>query len=197
MTEEPGGLPSVGSQSRTRLRRRGSGSSVRCSTVLLFFSRVWLCVNPSLQHAGYPVLHHFPELAQAHVHRVGDATQPSHPLLPLLLLPSILPSIRVFSNESALPIRWPEYWSFSFSISPSNEYSGLISSRMDWIDLLAVQGTLTSLLKHHSSKASILWRSLFYGPTLTSVHDCWKNHSFDYRDLSAKRCLLFNTRPRY
>ena len=197
MTEEPGGLPSVGSQSRTRLRRRGSGSSVRCSTVLLFFSRVWLCVNPSLQHAGYPVLHHFPELAQAHVHRVGDATQPSHPLLPLLLLPSIFPSIRVFSNESALPIRWPEYWSFSFSISPSNEYSGLISFRMDWFDLLAVQGTLTSLLKHHSSKASILWRSLFYGPTLTSVHDCWKNHSFDYRDLSAKRRLLFNTRPRY
>ena len=118
-TAEPGGLPSVGSQSRTRLRRRGSGSSVRCSTVLLFFSRVWLCVNPSLQHAGYPVLHHFPELAQAHVHRVGDATQPSHPLLPLLLLPSILPSIRVFSNESALPIRWPEYWSVSFSGSIS------------------------------------------------------------------------------
>ena len=75
----------------------------------------------------------------------------------LLLLPSIFPSIRVFSNESALPIRWPKYWSFSFIISPSNEYSGLISFRMDWLDLLAVQGTLKSLLQHHSSKASILW----------------------------------------
>ena len=76
-----------------------------------------------------------------------------------LLLPSIFPSVRVFSNESALRIRWPKYWSFSFSISPSNEYSGLISFRMDWLDLLAVQGTLKSLLQHHSSKASILWRS--------------------------------------
>ena len=81
---------------------------------------------------------------------------------PLLLLPSIFPSIRVFSNESVLHIRWPKYWSFSFSISPSNEYSGLISFRMDWLDLIAVQGTLKSLLQHHSSKASILWRSAFF-----------------------------------
>ena len=81
---------------------------------------------------------------------------------PLLLLPSIFPSIRVFSNESVLQIRWPKYWSFSFSISPSNEYSGLISCRMDWFDLLAVQGTLKSLLQHHSSKASILWHSVFF-----------------------------------
>ena len=81
---------------------------------------------------------------------------------PLLLLPSIFPSIRVFSNESALPIRWPKYWSFSFSISPSNEYSGLISFRMDWLDLLVVQGTLKSLLQHHSSKASILRCSTFF-----------------------------------
>ena len=81
---------------------------------------------------------------------------------PLLLLPSIFPSIRVFSNESVLRIRWPEYWSFSFSISPSNESSGLISFRMDWLDLLAVQGTLKSLLQHHSSKASILWCSAFF-----------------------------------
>ena len=80
---------------------------------------------------------------------------------PLVLLPSIFPSIRVFSNESALCIRWPKYWSFSFNISPSNEYSGLISFRMDWLDLLAVQGTLKSLLQHHSSKASILWLSAF------------------------------------
>ena len=81
---------------------------------------------------------------------------------PLLLWPSIFPSIRVFSNESALRIRWPKYWSFSFSISPSNEYPGLISFRMDWLDLLAVQGTLKSLLQHHSSKASILWHSAFF-----------------------------------
>ena len=84
--------------------------------------------------------------------------QPSHPLSPLLLLLSIFPSISVFSNEVALLIRWPEYWSFSFSISPSNEYSGLISFKIDWFDLLAVQGTLKSLLQHHISKASILWR---------------------------------------
>ena len=91
-----------------------------------------------------------------------------HPLLP----PSIFPSTRVFSNESVLRIRWPKYWSFSFSISPSNENSGLISFRMDWLDLLAVQGTLKSLLQHHSSKASILWCSaFFYSPTLTSMHD--------------------------
>ena len=81
---------------------------------------------------------------------------------PLLLLPSIFPSIRVFSNESALHIRWPKYWSFSFNISPSNEYSELISFRMDWLDLLAVQGTLKSLLQHHSSKAAILWHSAFF-----------------------------------
>ena len=81
---------------------------------------------------------------------------------PLLLPPSIIPSIRVFSNESVLPIRWPKYWSFSFNISPSNEHSGLISFRMDWLDLLAVQGTLKSLLQHHSSKASVLWGSAFF-----------------------------------
>ena len=81
---------------------------------------------------------------------------------PLLLPPSIFPSVRVFSNESVLRIRWPKYWGFSFSTSPSNEHSGLISFRMDWLDLLAVQGTLKSLLQHHSSKASILWHSAFF-----------------------------------
>ena len=89
-----------------------------------------------------------------------ESVMPSNYLIlchPLLLLPSIFPSIRVFSNESALCIRWPKYWSFSFNTSPSNEYPGLISFRMDWLDLLAVQGTLKSLLQHHSSKASILW----------------------------------------
>ena len=98
---------------------------------------------------------------------------------PLLLLPSIFPSIRVFSNESALCIRWPKYWSFSFNISPSNEHSGLISFRMDCLDLLAVQGTLKSLLQHHSSKASSLWHSAFFTVQLTSIHDYWKNHSLD------------------
>ena len=95
---------------------------------------------------------------------------------PLLLLPSIFPSIRVFTNESVLRIRWPKYWSFSFSITPSNEYSALISFRIDWFDLLAVQGTLKSLLRHHNSKASILWHSAFFTVQL-SVHEYWKNHS--------------------
>ena len=108
--------------------------------------------------SGFPILHHFLELVQTHVHWVSDAIQPSHPLSSLLS--SIFPSIRVFSNESAFHIRWPKYW--SFSISPSNEYSWLISFRMDWLDLLAVEETLKSLLQHHSSKASILWHSAFF-----------------------------------
>ena len=98
---------------------------------------------------------------------------------PRLLLPEILPNIRVFSNESALRIRWPKYWSFGFNISPSNEHPGLISFRMDWLDLLAVLGTLKSLLQHHSSKASILWCSALFIVQLTSIHDHWKNHSLD------------------
>ena len=111
---------------------------------------------------GLPVHHQLPEFTQTHVHRV--VTPSSHLILcrPLLLLPPTPPSIRVFSNESALPMRWPKYWSFSFSISPSNEHPGLISFRMDWLDLLAVQGTLKSLLQHHSSNASILRRSAFF-----------------------------------
>ena len=111
---------------------------------------------------GFPVHHQHPELTQTHVHGVSDAIQESHPLMPLFLPPSIFPRIRVCSSKSVLPIRWPKYWSFSFSISPSNEYSGLISFRMDWLDLLAVQGTLKSLLQHHSSKASILQHSAFF-----------------------------------
>ena len=98
---------------------------------------------------------------------------------PLLLPPSIFPSKRVFSNESVLHIRWPKYWSFSFNTSPSNEYSGLISFRMDWLDLLEVQGTLKSLFQHHSSKALILWHSAFFIVQLTSIHDYWKDQSFD------------------
>ena len=98
---------------------------------------------------------------------------------PRLLLLSICPSIRVFSNESVLHIRWPKYWSFNFNISPSKEYSGLISFRIDWFDLLAIQGNLKSLLQHHSSKASILWCSAFFMVQLTSIYDYGKNHSFD------------------
>ena len=110
---------------------------------------------------GFPVHHQFPELAQTHVHRAGDIIQPCHPLS-YLLLPSIFPSIRVFSKEPVLHIRWPNYWSFSFIISPFNEYSELISFRIDWFDLLAVQRTLKSLLQHHSSKSSILRQWAFF-----------------------------------
>ena len=116
-----------------------------------------------------------------------ESVMPSSHLIlchPLLLLPPIAPSIRVFSNESTLRMRWPKYWSFSFNFSPSNEHPGLISFRMDWLDLLAVQGTLKSLLQHHSSKASILWCSIFlHSPIFTSIHDHWKNHSLDQMDL--------------
>ena len=111
---------------------------------------------------GFPVLHHLPEFAQIHVHRVHDAIQYLILCCPLLLLPSIFPGIRVFSNESALRIRWPRYWRFSLSISPSNEYSGMIFFRIYWFDFLAVKETLKRLLQHHSSKASILWCSAFF-----------------------------------
>ena len=105
----------------------------------------------------------------------------SHLILfhPPLFPPSIFPSIMVLSDESVFRIRWPKYWCFSFSISPSNEYSGMISIRMEWLNLLAVQGTLMSLFQHHSSEASILRCYFLYIPTLTSIHDYWKNHSFD------------------
>ena len=109
-----------------------------------------LCDPMNCSTPGLPVHHQLPELTQTHVHRVDDAIKPSHPLSPLLLLPSIFPSIRVFSNESVLLIGWPKYWSFSFNISPSNEHSGLISFRMDWLDLLAIQGTLKSPLQFKS-----------------------------------------------
>ena len=104
---------------------------------------------------GLPVHHQLPEITQTHVHRVGNVIQPSHPLS------SPSPLAFLFEWVSGL-IRWPKYWSFSFSISPSNEYSGLISFRMDWLDLLAVQGTLKGLLQHHGSKASVLWHSAFF-----------------------------------
>ena len=138
-----------------------------------------LCNLMDCSTLGFPVLHHLLESAQTNVHWVGDAIQPSHPLSSLHLWPSIFPSIRVFSNASTLWIRWPKYWSFSFSISPSNEYSGLISFRINWFDFLDVQGTLKSLLQHHSSKASIFWHSAFFLPALTFIHNYWKNHSFE------------------
>ena len=116
----------------------------------------------------------------------------------LLLLPSIFFSIRVFSSELARHIRWPKYWSSNFSIRPSNEYSGLISFSIDWCHLLAVQGALKSLLQHHSLKASILWCSAFFVVQLPSVHDYWKNHSFDYTDLCCKvMSLHFSTLSRF
>ena len=138
----------------------------KCSSSVQFSSVAQSCptlcdpINRSTP--GLPVHHQLPEFTQTHVHRV---MMPSSHLIPccrLLLLPSIFPSIRIFSNESALRIRWPKYWRFSFSISPSNEYSGLISFRMDWLDLLADQGTLKNLIQHHSSKASILQCSVFF-----------------------------------
>ena len=110
-----------------------------------------VCRMPAL-----PVHHQLPELAQTHVHRVSDVIQTSHPLSSLLLLSSIFSNIRIFFSESVLSIRWPKYWNFSFIISLSNDYSGLISFRTDWFDLLVVQGTLKILLQHHRTKASVL-----------------------------------------
>ena len=139
--------------------------SIFCAPIHIQFSSVAqscpiLCDPMDYSIPGFPAHHQLPEVAQIHVHRVGDAIQASHPLSPLLLLSSVFPSIRVFSNESVLCIRWPNYWSFSFSLS--NEYSGLIFFRIDWLDLLAVQGTLKSLLHYHSSKALILWCLAFF-----------------------------------
>ena len=125
---------------------------------------------------GLPVHHHLPEFTQTYVNWVRDAIQPSHPLSSLLLLPPTPPSVRVFSNESTLHIRWPNHWSFSFSISPSKEHPGLISFRMDSLDLLAVQGTLKSLLQHHSSKALILWHSWHILNSQTLIFSI--NHKF-------------------
>ena len=130
-----------------------------------------------------PILHYLPEFGQIHVCSnsfIESVMLPSHLILccPLLLLPSVFPSIRVFSSESGLHIRWPEHWSFSFSISSSNEYSGLISFRTGWLDLLEVQGTFSCLLQHHNFfYSSVL--SLLNSPTLISLYDYWKN-SFDY-----------------
>ena len=157
--------------------------SVQFSSVL--FSSVAqscliLCDPVDCSMPGLPVRYHSKSLLKL---MFIESVMPSNHFIlcrPLLLLPSIFPSIRVSSIESVLCIRWPKYWSFSFSISPSSEYSGLISFMMDWFDLLAVQGTLKSLLQHHRVKSinsSVL--SFLYSPTFTSIHDYWKNHRFD------------------
>ena len=153
-----------------------------------------LCDPMECSIPGLPAHHQLPELTQTHLHYVSDTMQPSHPLSFPSPPPSIFPSIRVFLSESALHIRWPKYWSFNFNISPSNEYSALISFRMDWLDLLAVQSTLKSLLQNHSPKASNSSAiSFLYSPTLTSIHDYWKNHSFDKPGFVGKvMTLLFN-----
>ena len=149
------------------------------ASLLLSHSVVFNCLLPhGLQHARLPC----PSPSPGACSNSYPLSQWCHPTIlssVILLLPSIFPSIRVFSNESALHISWPKYWSFSFSISPSNGYAWLISFSIDWFDLLAVQETLKSLLQHHSSKASVLPLSLLYGPTLTSIDDYWKNRSFD------------------
>ena len=121
-----------------------------------------LCDPMNRSRPGLPVHHQLPEFTLTHAHRVSDGIQPSHPLSSPSHLPPVPPSIRVFFNESTLRMRWPKYWSFSFSISSSNEHPGLISFRMDWLDLLAVQGILKSLLQHYSSKASIFQGSAFF-----------------------------------
>ena len=155
-----------------------------CPWFNLLSSVAQLCPTPwdptDCSMPGFPVHHHLPELPQTHVHWTGDAIQPSHPLSS----PSP-PAFNLSQNQGLF--QWvssshqvAKVLEFSFSISSSNEYSGLISFRMDWLDLLAVQGTLKSLLQHHSSKASILWHSAFFIVQLsTSIHDYWKNHSFD------------------
>ena len=147
-------------------------------------SHVWLCNSwATARQASLSITNSqsLPKLMST------ESVKPSKDLIlcrPLHLLPSIFPSNRVFSNESALLIRWPKYWRFSFSFRPSNEHPGLISFRMDWLDFLAVQETLKSLLQHHSLKTSILLCSaFFYSPTLTSTHDYWKNHSLDKMNL--------------
>ena len=138
-----------------------------------------LCDPMNRNTPGLPVHHQLPEFTQTHVQRVRDAIQPSHPLLSPSPPAPIPPSIRVFSNESTLHMRWPKDWSFSFSIIPSNEHPGLISFRMDWLDLLAVQGTQESSPTPHFKSINSSALSFLYRPTLTSIHDHWKNHSLD------------------
>ena len=169
-----------------------SNPSVQFSSVAQ--SGPTLCDPMNCSTPGLPAHHHLPEFTQTHVQRVGDAIQPSHPLSSPLLLPPIPPYIRVFSNESTLRMRWPKYWTFSFNIIPSKEHPGLISFRMDWLNLLAIQGTLKSLLQHHSSKASMLLCSAFF--TVQLSHPCMttgKTIALTRRTFVGKvMSLLFN-----
>ena len=137
--------------------------------VAYFLNLVRLCNPMDCSTPGFPVLHYLPELAQTHVHLLSDDIQPAHPLSSPLLLLLIIPSNRVFSNESTLNIRWPKYWSFNISIGASSEYSRLISFRIDWFDLLA-QGTLKSLLQQHNSKTPILRCSAFFMVQLSHLY---------------------------
>ena len=167
------GQISIISDHRWHLGTASSGSSVQWLSHVLFFATPWT----EARQSSLSITNSWSLLKLTSIESVMPC---NHLILchSLLLSPSIFASIRVFSNESAPHIRWPKYWSFSFSISPSNEYTGLISFRIDWLDLLAIQGTLKSLLQHHSSKPSILQRSAFFIVQLTSIHDYLKNHSF-------------------
>ena len=159
--------------------------------VVQLISHVHLCNPMKCSMPGFPVLHYLLGFAQTHVHWVSDTIQPSHPLSPPSLLPSIFPSITVFTNELVLHIRWAKYWSFRLSINPSNEYSGLVFFRIDWLDLLAVQGTLKSLLYTTVQSINSLVLSLLYGPTLTSVHDC----THLYNNMEKPRCCCSVIHP--
>ena len=166
---------------------------------LLFSHSVQLTLyNPmDCSMPDFPVLYQIPEFAWTHILWVGDAIQPSHNLLTLLLLPPIFPSIRVFSKELALHMWWSKYWSFNFSISPSNEYSGLSYFRIDWLDLLAVQGTLKSLLQHHSSKASIQCSAFYMVKPSHPYMTTGKTIALIMRSFVGKvMSLLFNTLSR-
>ena len=166
--------------------------------VIQFSSVVQTCLtlcNPmDCSTPGFPVHYQLLELAQTHVHWISDPIQPSHPLSSLSppLLASIFPSIRVFSNESVFHLRWPKYWSFSLSISPGfNEYSGLVSFRIDCFDLLAVQDSQESSPTSQFKSINSLVLSFCYSPVLTSVHDYWKNHSFNRQTFVDKVMSLF------
>ena len=147
-----------------------------------------LCNPMNYSTPGFPFFHYLPEFAQTHVHWVDDVIQPSQPLSPPSLSP-VIPSVRIFSNELTLCIRWPMYWNFSLNINHSNEYSRLTFFRIDWFDLLAVQGTIKSLIQHHNSKASILWCSDFFMIQFSYLYLTTGKISFDYTDLCQQKIV--------